>query len=132
MEAALPAQQPLRLHVERMTQLYQLDRVHPRTPTLPAHNLFHTVACQFGKLVAIHVGLGHRTAEALADPLLLGSVILVRHRRASLCPTVAYTKCWETAGFSRAKGCAPHGMGQERCSGRCRTMRSGSSPEEQT
>src|ERR1044071_9901124 len=103
MEATLPAQQPLRLHVERMTPLYQLDRVHPRAPALPALNLFHSVACQFGKLAAVHVGLGHRTGQALADPLLLGSVILVRHRRASSCPTVAYTKCQETAGFSRVK-----------------------------
>src|SRR5215207_9983378 len=107
MEAALPAQQPLRLHVERMTQLYQLDRVHPRAPALPAHNLFHTVACQFGKLAAIHVGLGHRTGQALADPLLLGSVILVRHRRASLCPTGAYTKMPGDRRLSRAKDTAP-------------------------
>jgi hypothetical protein len=108
MEAALPAQQPLRLHVERMTQLYQLDRVQPRAPALPAHNLFHTVACQFGKLAAIHVGLGHRTGQALADPLLLGSVILMRHRRASsLCPTEAYTKMLGDGRLSRAKGCAP-------------------------
>jgi len=58
-----------------MTQLYQLDRVHPRAPALPAHNLFHTVACQFGKLAAIHVGLGHCTRQALADPLLLGAAV---------------------------------------------------------
>ena len=77
MEAALPAQQPLRHHVERMTQLYQLDRVQPRAPALPAHDLCLTVARQFGKLAAIHVGLGHRTRQALADLL------------------------------SRAKGCAP-------------------------
>ena len=75
MEAALPAQQPLRHHVERMTQLYQLDRVQPRAPALPAHDLCLTVARQFGKLAAIHVGLGHRTRQALADPLLLGSVL---------------------------------------------------------
>ena len=81
--AAFPTQQPLRLHVERMTQLYQLDRVQPRAPALPARNLFHTVACQFGKLAAVHMGLGHRTGQALADPLLLGSVVLMRHRRAS-------------------------------------------------
>ena len=66
MEAALPAQQPLRHHVERMTQLYQLDRVQPRAPTLPAHDLCLTVARQLGKLAAIHVGLGHRTRQALA------------------------------------------------------------------
>jgi hypothetical protein len=107
MEAALPAQQPLRHHVERMTQLYQLDRVQPRAPALPAHDLCLTVARQFGKLAAIHVGLGHRTRQALADPLLLGSVILLRHRRASLCPILAYTKMLGDGRLSRAKGCAP-------------------------
>src|SRR4029450_5181989 len=107
MEAALPAQQPLRLHVKRMTQLYQLDRVQPRAPALPAHDLCLTVARQFGKLAAIHVGLGHRTRQAFADPLLLGSVILLRHRRASLCPTVAYTKMLGDGRLSRAKGSAP-------------------------
>src|SRR5215216_4873374 len=131
MEAALPAQQPLRHHVERMTQLYQLDRVQPRAPALPAHDLCLTVARQFGKLAAIHVGLGHRTRQALADPLLLGSEILFRHRRASRCPTVAYTKMLGDGRLSRATGCA-HGMRQRRCSGRCRMMRSGSSPEERT
>ena len=80
----------------------------PRAPALPARNLFPTVACQFGKLAAIHVGLGHRTGQALADPLLLGSVILVRHRRASsLCPTEAYTKMLGDGRLSRAKGRAP-------------------------
>jgi hypothetical protein len=39
--------------------------------------------------------------------LLLGSVILLRHRRASLCPTVAYTKMLGDGRLSRAKGCAP-------------------------
>src|SRR5204863_8642054 len=90
--AALAAQRPRRRHVERMTQLYQLDLVQPRAPALPAQDLCLTVAPQFGKLAAIHVRLGYRTRQALADPLLLGSVILLRHRRASLCPTVAYTK----------------------------------------
>src|SRR6476620_4175648 len=129
--AAFPTQQPLWLHVKRMTQLYQLDRVHPRAPALPAHNLFHTVACQFGKLAAVHVGLGHGTGQALADPLLLGSVIFLRHRRASLCPTVAYCKMLGDGRLSRAKD-APRGMRPRRCSGPCRTMRSGSSLEEQT
>ena len=92
MEAALPAQQSLRHHVERMTQLHQLNREQPRAPALPAHDLCLTVARQFGKLAAIHVDLAHRTRQALADPLLLGSEILFRHRRASLYPTVAYTK----------------------------------------
>src|SRR3954452_6836193 len=92
MEAAFPTQQPLRLHVERMTQLYEFARIEPRAPALPAHDLCLTVARQLGKLAAIHVGLSHRTRQALADPLLLGSVILLRHRRASLCQTVTYTK----------------------------------------
>jgi hypothetical protein len=39
--------------------------------------------------------------------LLLGSVILLRHRRASLCPTIAYTKMLGDGRLSRAKGCAP-------------------------
>jgi hypothetical protein len=60
-----------------------------------------------GKLAAIHVGLGHRTRQALADPLLLGSVILLRHRRASVCPTEAYTKMLGDGRLFRAKGCAP-------------------------
>src|SRR6187455_520643 len=122
MEAALPAQQPLRHHVERMTQLYQLDRVQPRAPALPAHDLCLTVARQFGKLAAIHVRLGHRTRQALADPLLLGSVILLRHRRASLCPTVAYTKMSGTADFPAPKD-ARRGRKPRRCSGRCPTTR---------
>src|SRR3954469_5148212 len=105
--------------------------VHPRAPALPAHNLFHTVACQFGKLAAVHVGLGHCTRQALADPLLLGSVIFLRHRRASLCPTVAYCKMLGDCRLSRAKD-TPRGMRPRRCSGPCRTMRSGSSLEEQT
>ena len=90
-----------------MTQLYRLDRVQARAPAFPAHDLCLTVARQLGKLAAIHVGLGHRTRQALADPLLLGSVILLRHRRASLCPTVAYTKMLGDGRLSRAKGCAP-------------------------
>jgi len=57
------------------------------------------------------VGLGHRTRQALADPLLLGSVILFKHRRASLCPTEAYTKMLRDGRLSRAKGCAPRGQG---------------------
>src|SRR5258707_13152353 len=102
MEAALPAQQPLRHHVERMTKLYQLERVQPRAPALPAHDLCLTVARQFGKLAAIHVGLGHRTRQALADPLLLGIVILLSHRLDSLCPTDAYTKRLARCELSRA------------------------------
>jgi hypothetical protein len=75
-DAALPAQQPLRHHVERMAQLYQLDRVERRAPALPAHDLCLTVARQCGKLTAIHVGSGHRARQSLADPLLPGDVVL--------------------------------------------------------
>src|SRR5258707_14739254 len=101
MNAAFPTQQPLWLHVERMTQLYQLDRVQPRAPALPAHDLCLTVARPFGKLAPLHVGLGHRTRQALADPLLLGSVILLRHRPASLCPPVPSPKMLGDARLSR-------------------------------
>src|SRR6516165_6886216 len=41
-----------------------------------------TVAGQCGDLAAIHVGLGHRARQALADPLLLGDVVLPKHGRA--------------------------------------------------
>src|SRR6185295_19130021 len=102
MEAALPAQQPLRHHVERMTQLYQLDRVQPRAPTLPTYDLCLTVARQLGKLAAIHVGLGHRTRQALADPLLLGDVVLLEHRRTSPCLSSAYTKTADVSHLIRA------------------------------
>src|SRR4030095_15093781 len=82
--AALPTQQPLWLHVKRMTQLYEFDRIKPRAPALPAHDLCLTAARQFGKLAAIHVGFRHRARQALADPLLLGDVVLLEHRRTSL------------------------------------------------
>src|SRR6516164_9582972 len=81
-EAALPAQQPLRLHVECMAQRYQVGRVELRAPSLPAHDLCLTVARQCGELAAIYVGLRHRARQALADPLLLGDVVLPEHGRA--------------------------------------------------
>jgi len=59
-----------------MAQLYQLSRMERRAPELPERDLCLTVACQFGKLPAIHAGLGHRAGQALADPLLLGDVVL--------------------------------------------------------
>src|ERR1700741_4032980 len=83
-EAALPAQQPLRHHVERMAQFYQLGRVKRRAPALPARDLGLTVARQRGKLSAIHAGLGHPARQAHADPLLLGDVVLPWHRRTIL------------------------------------------------
>jgi hydrogenase-4 component B len=63
----------------------------PRAPALPSHDLCFSVARQCGKLTAIHVGLGHRARQALADPLLLGDVVLPGHRRALPCPSPAYT-----------------------------------------
>jgi hypothetical protein len=89
-EAALPAQQPLRHHIERVAQLYQLGRVERRAPSLPAHDLFFTLTRQCGELSAIYVGLGHRARQALANPLLLGGVVLPGHRRASR-PNSGYT-----------------------------------------
>ena len=51
-----------------MTQFNQLNRVHPRAPALPAHNLFHTVACQFSKLVAIHAFVWYgKTSERAVE-----------------------------------------------------------------
>jgi len=47
-----------------------------RSPTLPKRDLCLTVARQFGELPAIHMGSGHRARRALADPLLLGDVVL--------------------------------------------------------
>src|SRR5215470_1014697 len=82
-----PAQQPLRQHVERMTQLYQFGRVERRAPAFPADDLCLTVARQCGKLSAIHVGLGHGARQALADPLLLCDVVRPEHRRTSPCPS---------------------------------------------
>src|ERR1700746_1696376 len=84
MDAALPAQQPLWDNVERMAELYQLDRVERRAPKLPAHDLCLAVARQFGKLPAIHMSLGHSARQALANPLLLCDVVLPKHCCASL------------------------------------------------
>src|SRR5215831_7706112 len=65
-----------------MAQRYQVGRVELRAPALPAHDLCLTVARQCGELATIHVGLGHRARQALADPLLLGDVVLPEHGRA--------------------------------------------------
>jgi hypothetical protein len=65
-----------------MAQRYQVGRVELRAPALPAHDLCLTVARQGGEVAAIHVGLGHRARQALADPLLLGDVVLPEHGRA--------------------------------------------------
>ena len=81
---AFPTQQPLWLHVKRMTQLYEFARIEPRAPALPLHDLCFTVTRQCGEFSAIHVGLSHRARQALADPLLLGDVVLLEHRRTSL------------------------------------------------
>src|SRR5215475_1383445 len=43
-EPAFPTQQPLRLHVQRVTQLYQLGWVEWREPALPARDLCFAVA----------------------------------------------------------------------------------------
>src|SRR4029450_4231404 len=66
-----------------MTQLYEFVRIKPRAPALPLHDLSLTVTRQCGELSAIHVGPSHRARQALADPLLLGDVILLEHRRTS-------------------------------------------------
>ena len=73
--AAFPTQQPLWLHVKRMTQLYEFDRIETRAPALPLDDLCFTVTRQCGELSAIHVGLGHRARQALSDPLLLCDVV---------------------------------------------------------
>jgi hypothetical protein len=67
-----------------MAKSYQLGRVERRLPALPADDLCFTVARQFGELPAIHMGLGHRARQALADTLLLGDVVLPEHSCASL------------------------------------------------
>src|SRR5580704_19293370 len=82
--AAFPTQQPLWLHVKRMAQLYEFVRVESRAPALPQHDLCLTVTRQCSEFSAIDMGLGHRARQALADPLLLGDVVLPEHRRASL------------------------------------------------
>jgi hypothetical protein len=82
--AAFPTQQPLWLHVKRMTQFYEFVRIKVRAPALPLHDLSLTVTRQCGELSAIHVGPSHRARQALADPLLFGDVILLEHRRTSL------------------------------------------------
>jgi hypothetical protein len=88
--AAFPTQQPLWLHVKRMAQLYEFVRVERRAPALPLHDLCLTVTRQCREFSAIHMGLSHRARQALADPLLLGDVLL-EHRRASLGLSPAYT-----------------------------------------
>src|SRR2546426_11076126 len=55
--AAFPTQQPLWLHVKRMTQLYEFVRIEPRAPALPLHDLCFTVTRQCGEFSAIYVGL---------------------------------------------------------------------------
>ena len=64
-----------------MAKRYQVGRVQLRAPALPVHDLCLTVARQCGELAAIHVGLGHRARQALADPLLLGDVVFPEHGR---------------------------------------------------
>jgi hypothetical protein len=44
--------------------------------------MFLTVDLQCGERPAILVGLDHRACQALADPLLLGDIVLLEHRPA--------------------------------------------------
>jgi hypothetical protein len=99
MNAAFPTQQPLWLHVERMTQLYQLDRVKPRV-SAPSSDLRLTVARLLGKFAAI-LGRSHRARQALSDPLLRRRNSLEPSPR-PLCPSV-HLNVWRRQTFPRMR-----------------------------
>jgi hypothetical protein len=51
------------------------------------------------------VSLGHSAGQALADPLLLGNVVLSGHRRACLCPAQPTPNVGKRQTFPTPKEC---------------------------